>query len=244
VNRSALVFLVCLVPALSFAEAPRTVERSRLRVGDVVSSASTEIADVDLGPAPPPGGSRIIARDEVQDKIRSAGYEVGKLSIPQATRIVSASRHITPSELNELCGSELIKVLPAGISLVKAKAAREIVVSPGATVRGAKIVRPPRQKGQFQTTATLEFQSDGEIVARAPIPVTLDVSELAAQADLPRGHRVTVYIDRKGIRVSTSGTVQTDANVGDVVQVQIATTGRVVKASVKSTDEAEVIETQ
>ncbi len=242
-KRSALVFLVSLVPALSFADTAHTVERSRLRVGDVVSSASAEIAEVDLGPAPPPGGSRVVARDEVQDKIRGAGYEVGTLVIPQTVRIVSASRHITPGELNELCGSELVKVLPPGISLVKAKAPRAIVVSPGATVRGAKITRPPRQKGQFQTTATLEFQSDGEIVARAPIPVTLDVSELAAQADLPRGRRISVFIDRKGIRVSTSGTVQADANVGDIVQVQIASTGRVVKAAVKSTDEAEVIET-
>jgi flagella basal body P-ring formation protein FlgA len=89
----------------------------------------------------------------------------------------------------------------------------------------------------------MEFQSEGEIVARTAIPVTLDVSEQGAQPDVARGRRLTLVIAKKGIRVTTSGIVQADANVGDVVQVQVATTGRVLKAAVKSIDEAEVIET-
>jgi hypothetical protein len=243
VTRAALVLLVGLAPALALGDTSRIVERARLRVGDVVAGAPTEIADLDLGPAPPPGGSRVVGKNEVEEKIRSAGFEVSRVKVPAAVRLVAASRHIAPAELNELCQVELVKVLPAGISVVKANAPRELVVTPSATVREAKIGRPPRQKGQFQTTAMLEFQSEGEIVARAAIPVTLDVSERAALPDVPRGRRITLFVAKKGIRVSTTGVAQTDANVGDVASVQVATTGRVVKAEVKSADEAEVIQT-
>ncbi len=240
-TRAAFVLLVTLAPALAMGDGARIALRTRLRVGDVVPSAPAEIAEVDLGPAPPPGGSRVVGRSEVEDKIKSAGLEVSQVKMPAAVRVVGASRRIAPSELNELCQAELVKVLPAGISVVKANAPREIVVSPAASVREAKIVRPPRQKGLFQTTATLEFQSEGEIVARAAIPVTLDVSEKAAQPDVPRGRRITIFVAKKGIRVSTSGVVQSDVNVGDIANVQVSSTGRVVKAEVKSADEAEVI---
>ena len=242
-RRAVLVFLVALAPALAAADAPRVVERSRLRVSDVVPQAPAEIADVDLGPAPPPGGTRVVAREEVEEKIRDAGLEVARVRIPAAVRLVGASRRIAAAELNELCQAELVKVLPAGITIVKANAAREIVVSPSATLREAKVPRPPRQKGLFRTTAMLEFQSEGEIVARAPVAVTLDVSEKAAQPDVARGRRVMLVVDRRGIRVSTPGILQADGNIGEVVQVQVASTGRVLKASLKSTDEAEVLDT-
>jgi hypothetical protein len=243
VPRTALILLISLVPALASGEAARVVERSRLRVGDVVPTAPSEIAELDLGPSPAPGGSRVVARAEVEDKVRSAGYEPASLRIPAAVRLVGATRRIPQAELNELCQTALLKSLPAGITVVKANASRDLVVSPGATVLEAKVQRPPRQKGQFHTTAILEFQSDGEVVARAAIPVTLDVSERAAQPDIARGRRVTLVVDKRGIRVSTTGIVQTDANVGEIVQVQVASTGRVLKAEVKSSDEAEVIET-
>jgi len=243
VTRASLVLLISLVPALALGEGARVVEHARLRVGDFVPSAPAEIAELELGPAPPPGGSRVVARAEVEDKIKSAGLDLAGIKIPAAVRLVGASKRIAPPELNELCQAALLKVLPPGVTLVKASAPRELVVSPGATVREAKIARPPRQKGPFQTTAVLEFQNDGEIVARAAIPVTLDVSDRAAQPDVPRGRRITLFVAKKGIRVSTSGVVQADANVGDVANVQVASTGRVLKAEVKSTDEAEVIQT-
>lgn len=241
-SRTAWFLLLSMVPALSWADTARTIEHARVRVADVVTDAPDDVAAVDLGPAPPPGGSRVVARFEVEDRIRSAGFETAQLRIPQAVRLVGASRRIAPPELNELCSSELVKVLPAGVTVVKADAAREIVVTPGATVRQVKVPRPPRQKGPFRTTATLEFQSDGEIVARAAIAVTLDVSEKGAQADVGRGRRLTVFIQKKGIRVSTTGVAQADANVGDVVHVQVAPTGRVIKALLKSNEEAEVVD--
>jgi flagella basal body P-ring formation protein FlgA len=105
-----------------------------------------------------------------------------------------------------------------------------------------EIPRHPRQKGPFRTTATVQMVANGEIVARIPVPVILEVGEDAARPDVARGARIGLVIDRRSLRIMTQGSCLFDANIGDVVSVLVVPTSRVVKAKITSRDEAQIIE--
>ncbi|HKQ70263.1 MAG TPA: flagella basal body P-ring formation protein FlgA [Polyangiaceae bacterium] len=235
-------FLALLLPLTADAEGARTIQRSRILVKDVVQAAPEGIADVDLGPAPPPGGSRLVSRTEVESHLRERGIETAKLVIPASVRIATAARRIAPGELGELAKPAIEQKLPRGVTLTKAEPTFEVVVPLSAVVRGAEIPRPPRQKGSFRSTATIELAADGEVVARVPVPIVLEISEDAARPDVARGSSVGLVIERRLLRISTQGSALADANVGDTLSAIVVATGRVVKARLTSPDEAQVLE--
>ncbi len=237
-----LFILALLFPTVVLAQTTRTVDHARLVIADLVPGAPSAMASVDLGPAPPPGGTRVIAKGEVDSRLRSAGLEPSALRMPQSIRVLGASKRISPVELGRLATPLIEKELPAGIRLTKTEPYSEVVVSPRATVRSATVPRPPRQKGQFRTTATVELVNDDVVVARIPVPILLDISEAAAKADLQRGSVVMLVIDSRSVRISTEGVVMADANVGDVANVQVKSTGRIVPAKLVSKDEAKVVD--
>jgi hypothetical protein len=184
----------------------------------------------------------LVTRDEIQTHLRERGVDVARLAIPLSVRLVSAARRISPTEFATLAIPAIEQKLPPGITLTKASPTYEVVVPPSATVRAAELPRPPRQKGSFKSTATIELVSDGTVVAKVQVPVVLEVSEDAARPDLPRGGHVGLTIDHRSVRISTQGSLLADANVGDTVSVLVIATGRVVKARISSIDEAQVIE--
>jgi hypothetical protein len=242
VRRVAIALLLVAFPFAASAQAVRTVDRARVRLADVIDAAPAALAEVDLGPAPPPGGTRVLSRDEIVQGLRRAGHEPGALKLPASVRVVGASRAIGPEELASLARAAIEKQLPAGVTLGRVEPSTTVVVPPRATVRSARLPRPPRQKGPFRTTATLELASDDKVVASVPVSVVLDVSEEAAKTDVARGSRVNLVIERPAIRITAAGVVLGDANVGDVVQVSVRPTGRVVRAKLTGRDEARVME--
>jgi hypothetical protein len=96
-NTSALVAFFALTAEVARGEPTRTVDASRILVVDVVSSAGS--TDVELGPAPPPGGSRLVERREVEARIRESGGEPKNLDMPAVVRVVRAARHMSPTDL-------------------------------------------------------------------------------------------------------------------------------------------------
>ena len=238
-----LPLLALLVPLAARADATRVVEGARLRVVDLVPDAGAEAGAVDLGPAPPPGGSRLVDRAEVLRHVRDAGIDAKRLRVPQVVRVVGAARHLSADEVTKLTRGAIERALPPGVTVVRSAATREIVVPPRAEVREATVPRAPRQKGAFHTIAMVELASDGVVVARVPIDVTLEVSEAASRPDVARGARVAIVVELSGVRVSTYGTALADAAIGEVLTAQVASTGRVVRVRVVSHDEAQVVET-
>lgn len=234
--------LLVLLPVAAWADTVRTVDHARLRLDDVAPSAPRAIATVDLGPAPPPGASRVVSRADVALRVRSAGQDPSKLKMPAAVRVVGAARRISIDELATLARPTIEKALPQGVTLSKVEPAREIVVPPLATVSTATVPKLPRQKGFFKSTAMVELTSENVPVASIPVSVLLDIGEQAAQPDVPRGKRVNLVIDRGGIRVIASAVTLVDANLGDAANVQVAATGRILKAKLTGRDEAEVMD--
>jgi hypothetical protein len=240
-RRLALLAML-LVPLAARAEAVKIVDHARLLVGDVAEGAPVDVAKVDLGPSPAPGGSRVVSRAEVVRHVREAGLDLGRAKVPEAVRVVAASRRIGPTELATMVTPAIEKALPPGTTLERAKPSVDVVVPPRATVRGAALPKPPHQKGPWSTVAAVELESDGEVVLRVSVPVIVDVSEEAARPDVARGQRLSLVIEHHAIRISTSGTALADGSAGDVVTAQVTATGRVVRARIVSRDEAAVVE--
>ncbi len=240
--RRAAWLLGLLFPLAAYGDAPHSIDHARILVKDVIAKAPEGVADVDLGPSPPPGGSRLVMRDEIVTHLRERGVDVAHLVIPPSVRVVGAARRISPSELAVLVAPAIEEKLGAGVTLTKAQPTYEVVVPPRTVVRGGDLPHPPRQKGTFRTTATVELVSDGDVVARVPVPVVLEVSEDAARPDAPRGTKIGLIIERRSIRITTQGSVMSDANVGETVGAMVVSTGRVVKVRLVARDEAEVLE--
>jgi len=231
-------------PLVAHAEPVRTVDHARLLLGDVLASAPAGLAEVDLGPAPPPGSSRLLTKAELERQLRERGVDLSKLAIPAAVRVVGAAQHIAPDKMAELATPAIIKELPPGVTLTSVRASYEVVVPPGAEIKSAKLSKIVRQKGTQRSTATLEFSSDGAPVANVPVAVVLEVSEQAARPDVVRQSRINISIERGAVKVSGTGQVMADANVGDKVSVLVLATGRVVKALIVSQNEAQLLEGQ
>jgi hypothetical protein len=237
----AVAFSLAL-PLSAAAEPTQSVDHARLLAGDVIPSAPPGVADIDLGPAPPPGGSRLLTKNEIEQMLRKRGVDTSKLAIPASLRIVGASKRISPADLITLITPVILTNLPQGVTLTKMQPGFDVVVPPNATVGTIDIPRHPRQKGSFRTTATVDMVSDGEVVARIPVPIILEISDSAARPDVARGARIGLVIDRRSLRIMTAGSCLLDANIGDVVSVLVVSTSRVVKAKITSRDEAQIIE--
>jgi hypothetical protein len=232
------------LPLVARAEPTRTIDHARILLGDIVSAAPAELADIDLGPAPPPGANRLLNKSELERQLRDRGVDVSKVSLPASIRVVGASRHIAPDKLAELAMPVIAKELPAGVTLTSVHASYEIVVPPSAEVKSAKISRIVRQKGTQRSMATIELACDGAPVAKVPVAVVLEVSEQAARPDVGRHTRMNLYIDHGAVRVTAIGQTMADANIGDKVGMMVVATGRVVQAKIVSSEEAQLLEGQ
>ena len=242
-RRAWLTLLFSLaLPLSAGAEPTQSIDHARLLAGDIIKSAPAGVAEIDLGPAPPPGGSRLLTKSEIESMLRQRGVDTTKLAIPASLRVVGGSKRVTPAELTTMITPVIVENLPKGVGLLKVTPGYDVVLPPSATVGNIDIPRHPRQKGPFRTTATVQMVSEGEIVARVPVPVILQVSEDAARPDVPRGSRISLVIDRRSLRIMTPGSCMLDANVGDTVNVLVTSTNRVVKAKITSRDEAQVVE--
>jgi hypothetical protein len=243
VRRAFVAILLSLaLPLSAGAEPTQSIDHARLLAGDLIKAAPAGVAEIDLGPAPPPGGTRLLNKSEIEQMLRQRGVDPSKLAIPAQIRIVGAAKRVAPAELVTLITPVIMAHLPPGVALTKIQPGYDVVVPPNATVGMVEIPRHPRQKGPFRTTANVQMVSDGEIVARIPVPVVLEVSEEAARPDVARGTRIGLVIDRRSLRIMTQASCMLDANIGDVVSVLVVPTNRVVKAKITSRDEAQMVE--
>jgi flagella basal body P-ring formation protein FlgA len=235
------LFLVLFWPAIAAADDNRIVSHARIKVSDV-ATISAPIGAVDLGPAPPPGGSRLFARAEIEDKVRAAGLDPSELKLPKSVRVVSASQRLAPEMLAKMAAPAVTRALPEGVTLEKVEPANELVIRPGTTVKSAAIAKLPRQKGVVHSTAILELATEDDVTTKIPVAITVDVSEGAAKADIPRGARVELVLERGAVRIATSATALADAEIGDTANVSIVATGRIVRARFVSRERAQIVE--
>lgn len=236
---AAVLGFACFAAPAVRSEPIRTIDSPRILVVDVVSAADG--GDVELGPAPPPGGSRLVERREVEARLRESGGTPGKLDMPAVVRVVRTARHMTQAELHAEAAPVLSAALPPGVSLVSLQFSRGIVVPPHAAVRKAVVPKLPHRAGAMKTTVMFEIMEGADVAARVPGTVTLDISEKAAQPVVVRGARLDVVIEKGPARVTAVGFALSDADVGEIVSVRVDSTQRILEARVESSQSAKVV---
>ncbi|MFZ5894331.1 MAG: hypothetical protein ACOY0T_24935 [Myxococcota bacterium] len=236
-----LVFALFGATSAANAEPTRTLESSRIRLGDLVSTSDAELAALDLGPAPPPGSSRLLSREDVVRELRTQGLEQRKLSFPAVLRVVSASRRYSPSEVSALVLPEVTAALPPGVDLKEIKAPRGIVTAPRVRVAPIKLPKLPRRAGSVDVTVVANLVQDEEIVSRLALSLTLNVSEQAARPLVDKGTRVELVILSGSARISASAVALEPVDIGEVASFKVSTTQRVLRARLESRTHAQVV---
>ncbi len=238
---SAFALALVLAASLGVADDARIVSRSRLKLADLVH-AEGDLGAVDLGPAPPPGASRLVARAEIEEHVRAAGLDPKRVKLPPSIRVTGASMRFSPEKLAKAATPAIEKALPAGVTLTRVDPSNELVTHPGTTVRSASVPKLPRQKGPSLSSAMLELVTDDGLVTKVPVAISVEISEAAAHADVPRGGRLEVIYERGSIKIATTGVALADADVGETTQMSLVATGRIVRAKVLTRERAEIQE--
>jgi hypothetical protein len=242
VRRGVLVVMALALRASpSFAGAPEVreirVAGSRVHACDVVDGLSPEAGGVDLGPAPAPGGSRIIDHDEIVRALRAHDLDA-PIGVPASVRVLRRVTTLQPGDLERLIRETLGPKLPRGVTLGAVHPGRPLDVPDGWTRATVDIPRPPRRTGPLASTARVVFFEDAQALSSVAVPVDLTLSEEAAIPDLQHGARVTLVVRRGLVEVTSSGTAGADADVGAVLPVVLHPSGRIVRARLEDVEHA------
>jgi hypothetical protein len=239
---SLLAFAVTFgLAATAGAENRVSIEGPTVRVSDIDPAAPAEVADIELGRAPPPGSSRVLTRSEIRQRVREAGADPARVNVPASVRVEAPAEHWRPEEVAARADAAVRAALPEGVSLLKLDAQRSIVVPPGSIVASVKPVIP-HTVGHHDVTVVAEVRRNHEIVARAPLTLTVDVGEDAFAPILRKGDRITLVIEQGNTRIGAAGVTLADANAGDAIFCKVSSTGKVLKAKIVSRDVGKVVE--
>jgi hypothetical protein len=239
---TALLFVSALCLP-SYAESERTIDGTRIVLKDVSDGYDEgDLAALDLGPAPPPGSSRLLSRAEVEEQLRAAGDDAKSLRMPSALRVKSAAKRWSPEDLREAVTPRLMAALPPGLTFKTAKLSRAIVTSPSVTIGDAHFPKFPKRVGELTLTASVDLQQDGVTVLRVPVTVVVMVSEAATRPAASKGSRVNLVIEHGPARVTALATSLSDIELGGVGLFRVNSTQRVLRARLLSADSAKVVE--
>jgi len=243
--RSALAafLLACAFCLPARAESETTIDGTRIVLKDVSDGYDEgEFAALDLGPAPPPGSSRLLSRAEVEEQLRAAGDDAKNLRMPSALRVKSAAKRWSPDELREAVTPRLMAALPPGLSFKSAKLSRAIVTSPSVSIGDAHFPKFPKRSGELTITASVDLEQDGATVMRLPVTVVVLVSEAATRPAASKGARVNLVIEHGPARVTALATALSDTELGALGLFRVASTQRVLRARLLSADSAQVVQ--
>lgn len=237
----ALVLALALfgLPATA-AEPARSVPGPTVTLGEVVPNAPDDLAGIDLGDAPPAGGSRLISRDEMRRAIERAGGKASDVALPQVVRITVASKTWSPDELANAAKPVLAQGLPPGITVERLRVRRALTAPERARIESVKLPRYRKRAGLVTTSGTIELSVDGHVVARAPVAVYLRLTERAAEPTVQRGGRIELVIERGSARVTAIAEALADTDVDEVGRFRVVSTRKILSARVESARVARV----
>ncbi len=242
--RRAAWFLVCMgliSPCVANAETTRVIDGQRVYLHDLVPEASGTLAAIDLGAAPPPGGSRLYSRDDLRTAAYVAHESLGNLDIPDRIRAIRSTRILSAHELDGLVRPALAAALPEGALLKTLHLPKSILLVPDVAIGNVQMPRLPKRAGMTSTTAVVELVAAGNLVTRLPVTMDLQLDERASRYFLERGASLNLVIDTGSTRVTATAVLMAPADVGDVVSCQVTKTRKVLRARVISRQEASVV---
>jgi len=220
------------------AESHRQVSGARIRLGDLLDKLPETVAAVDLGPAPPPGGSRLFSHHQLNRVLAEHRLD------PRFNEPVRVEREAMTRDRESLrlwFEPEISKVLPVGVELLRLEPPTRLRLARTATVARVRLARLPRQVGVVETSATVELvDADGD-VTRVVCTLGLRLSEAQARPAVASGAVLTLRIESAVTSVSAEAVAMSAGEVGDVLPFRVQKTNRVVKARVISERLAEVL---
>jgi hypothetical protein len=218
-----LAALLC-VGAQARADEARVVRGAQVHLSDVVSDLPAGVPDLEIGASPPPGSSRTIAKSEIQNAADKNGVNLRSLKLPAAVRVTSAAKRWSTEDLANAALPTLQQALPLGVTIKRARATSKAVTSPSASITAVRVPRLPRREGEHLTTAIIELSNEGQIVARVPFQLSLEISSGAAQPAVTKGTRVQLMIESGPARITATAIALSDGELGDTLQFRVATT--------------------
>jgi hypothetical protein len=236
----AAAALLGLTAAAPREAAPVNVTGNRVTLADVLPHCAPQACSMDLGAAPPPGSSTFIDAAVIRSALVAAGEKPP--TDLQGVRVVSSARMLSPFEAGELARASIERALPDGVTLRSLEAKSKLTLPLLAEAGEATLPKLPKRAGPTVTTAMLDITLDGVVVRRVPILVRLSIAASAARPDVPRGHTLTLVIERRSATISTGGIALRDAEIGEVAPFKVQRTGRVLNALIKSQGVAQVLE--
>ncbi len=236
-----MLSLVC-VAGVASAEDGRLLRSAQVHLSDLVSELPAEVLDFEIGAAPPPGSSRTIAKGEILDAASKSGISLKQLKLPASVRVTSAAKRWNTEELANAATPALLSALPPGVNVRRAKATAKAVTSPSATISAVRVPKLPRREGEHLTTAIIELSNDGQIVARVPLQLSLDITSSAAVSTITKGSRVQLMIESGPARITATAVAMSDGELGDTLQFRVATTNKILYGKVLEPALARVVQ--
>lgn len=234
------VFALSLGSTPAVAEPVRVVDNPRVYLRDLNPRLSA-LGDVDLGAAPPPGSSRLFARESVLAELRTQGLEPKGLELPAVVRIQRAARHFQPSELKAMLEPRLLAALGANTKLLSFEVQKGLLTVPNPEVGPLRLPQFSRREGPIRLVLVADLLHDGNVVARLPVPIVLELSGSALAPSVAKGARVDLVIERGNARISASATALEAAELGQVIAFKVSTSSRVLRGRVTSPTSALVV---
>ena len=191
------------------------VDSSRIALGDVLRNAPASIANLDLGPSPRPGKSRVLKGEYIRKRLRQAMIQVKGLRIPHRVRVDRPSQILTELQLQSIMRRQLPYLLPGGIIVKSMKVRGGVVLARGPIKVGLGKVR--LRHGRQTVTATVQA---GDSSPKLVI-VALDI-EQNRESDIlyvKRGQPVIVMVRLNGVTIRAKAVAQQDGRKGQLVAV-------------------------
>lgn len=220
----------------------RAVTSARVLLSDVVDGAPADLAEIDLGPTPAPGSSRLIKREDIDAALDNEA-DRKRVKLKSAVRVVRKTKALATTDLEKLATAAVkATTLPKGATLVGAKPKSSVKVPDGYDTVDIELGKFPRREGKHTASATLVFKQGDDVVAKISLPVDFKLGPEAAVADVKKGEKVSFLVRRGQIEIRAMATANADADVGDTVQVTVSDSGKVLKGRVSSANPAVILE--
>lgn len=239
-KRAIILSLLALAaPPIALADAPKKpveclVAHARVRLVDVLPTAPEALRELDLGPAPLPGSSRLITRAEIVAAL-PGGAALPPLA--ESVRVVRKTSTVSAAALEKLATDALGRATIArGGVLVAARPRSSVVVPDGWETVDVELPRLPRKSGKVTVSAALRFREGPTVIATADVPVDLTLPESAAIPDVKRGAKGLFVVRRGSVEIRAVVALGDDADVGDVVSGIIKDSGHAVRGRVVEKD--------
>ncbi|HJL19619.1 MAG TPA: flagella basal body P-ring formation protein FlgA [Sandaracinaceae bacterium LLY-WYZ-13_1] len=223
----AALVLALLGPAAAAAQ-------SAVHLSEVVPAlGGTELGALEVGPAPPPGGTRVIRRSDVLRALREAGRDPRGLAIPRATRIRREARALDGDRIEALSRDAVVEALaPCRLEELTVRGDATVAAGPlEVTAEG----QAPRRSGAASVMVILsaggrEVRVPAQARVRCPAPVVRP------------GRRVRLRVRFGAVIASAPGVARQPGRVGEVIRVQNLQTRASLRARVIDAETVEVVQ--